>query len=130
ATLLLYALRTGILEEYRLPAWETRAPRRAAYQSPELIQWINGCPELTDPTHMITGRLLIEHLEQLFCDFRCSERPSAGGVRRMMPTAHGVLSAHAPGLRIYGWCLGASCFVGITGALERQTKDDHQLNNR
>jgi hypothetical protein len=124
------ALRAGVLVEYRLPDWETRPIVRPAYHAPDLMQWVDATPEMIDARHALTGRLLVEHLDQLFCDFRCSDRPPAGDVRRMMPTGRGVLSAHAPGLRVYGFCASPGRFVGITAALERDTKNDRRLNAR
>jgi hypothetical protein len=122
------ALRRRILEGYRLPDWETRPPRRPLYVASELDQWIDGTPELL--VEKVGPRLLIEHLEQLLCDFRCSERPPAADIRRMKPTPRGILSAHAPGLRIYGWCCEPGRFIAIDAALERETKSDKTLNDR
>ena len=101
---------------------------RTLYVAPNLDQWVDATAELL--TEWIGPRLLIEHFEQLLCDLCCSARPVAGSVRRMMPTHEGVLSAHAPGLRIYGWCCAPGLFVAIDGALERATKSDKKLNDR
>lgn len=124
------ALRAKVLVEYRLPNWETRPIVRPAYFAASLMQWADGSAELIDGALAKSGRLLAEHLDQLFCDFRCSERPPTGDVRRMKPTARGILSAHAPGLRVYGWCAGPACFIGVTAALERDTKTDKRLNDQ
>jgi hypothetical protein len=122
------ALRRSVLEEYRLPDWETRLMRRPLYFAPELPQWVSATPELLK--QRIGPRLLVEHFEQLLCDFCCSERPPAADVRRMTPTGVGILSAHAPGLRVYGWCCAPGRFVAIDAALETTTKFDKGLNNR
>jgi hypothetical protein len=122
------ALRRGVLDEFSLPDWEVRPKVRPVYVAPELQQWVDSTPELLAQT--IGSRLLIEHLEQLFCDFSCSERPPAGDVRRMMPTSQGILSVHAPGLRVYGWCCAPGRLVATDAALERATKADKTLNNR
>src|SRR6266403_1956759 len=97
------ALSRGVLERYIVPEWEVRPQLRPAYTAPELTQWADSTLELVDEAAKIGRRLLIEHLEQLFCDFACSERPPAGDVRRMIPTGRGILSVHAPGVRVYGW---------------------------
>lgn len=124
------ALRAKVLEAYRLPDWETRPIVRAAYFAPQLMQWADASAELVDDAFALSGRLLAEHLDQLFCDFRCSKRPPAADVRRVMPTGQGILSAHAPGLRVYGWCAAPAVFVGVAAALELDTKTDKALNDR
>src|SRR5260221_8152569 len=52
-----------------------------------------------------------DHLEQTFCDFRCSPRFTAGDLKRMMPTAKGIRTMRPPKLRIYGWCPKPHAFV-------------------
>lgn len=69
-------------------------------------------------------------MEQALADMRCSERPSCGDLRRMMPTKNGVWSLHAAGSRIYGWVPRPNAFVAVTFALERDTKSDKSLNDR
>jgi len=124
------ALRSGVLEEYRLPDWEVRPKLRPAFLAQELLQWADSTPELMDNAKAIGRRLLIEHLAQLFCDFSCSKRPPAGDVRRMIPTKRGVVSVHAPGLRVYGWSCRPGCLIAITAALETDTKLNRKLNDR
>lgn len=104
--------------------------RRLAYVTGALQAWADATTALTDPAFGIGRRLLLDHLEQLMCDLRCAVRPPAGDVRRMMPTAEGILKAHAPGLLIYGWCCGPGVFVAAAGALEIETKTDKRLNDR
>jgi hypothetical protein len=74
---------------------------------------------------------MFEHLLQALCEFRCGKRPAgAGDLRRLMPTKNGVWSFHTVGLRTYGWCPKPHSFVAITGALERDTKLDKELNDK
>jgi hypothetical protein len=80
-------------------------------------------------TTKIGGRTLHEHLELAFCNFRCERNHSAGDLRRMMPTRDGIISLHAPGLRIYGWCPRANELAAVTFALETETKSDKTLND-
>ncbi len=122
-------IRRQTLREYVLPDWETRLPLRRLLYAPALLHWADATPALVDEHCAVGGRLLIEHLEILLCDFRCAERPPAGDVRRMIPTARGVLSIHAPGLRVYGWSSEPGELVTITAALERDTKADGSLND-
>jgi hypothetical protein len=74
-------------------------------------------------------RTLFEHVEQMFCDFRCAPRFSAGDLRRMLPTKKGIWKMHPPKVRIYGWCPAPNSFVAVTGALEADTKRDKKLND-
>jgi transcriptional regulator with XRE-family HTH domain len=76
------AIRKGVLDEFELPDWEIRLPIRLLYVTAEVIQWAQTKPELHDLALARGGRLLIEHLEQMFCDFRCAQRPAAGDLRR------------------------------------------------
>jgi hypothetical protein len=124
------ALSCGVLERYSIPEWEVRPPLRPVYVAPELMQWADSTPGLVDETAKIGRRLLIEHLDQLFCDFGCSERPPAGDVRRMIPTGRGIISVHAPGLRVYGWSAPPGHLVAICAALESDTKANKRLNDR
>jgi hypothetical protein len=94
------------------------------------FDWVEQTPELVDAIYKQGGRTLLEHLEQTFCDFRCSERPAAGDLRRMMPNKHGIWKLHPPGLRIYGWCPAPATFVAVAGALETATKTVSMLNDK
>ena len=125
---LLDAIRSGALERFDLPEWETRSARRPLYVSRELIDWLENTLEL----HMSTigGRTLCEHLEQAFCAFRCDQHVQYADLKRMRPTRAGVWHMYPPGLRVYGWCPDAHAFVAVTAALEIDTKQDRGLNDR
>jgi hypothetical protein len=118
----------GILVPYRVPKWESRLPIHPLYVADELFRWADNKAELRSRKY--GGRTLLEHLEQTFCDFRCSERPPAGDLRRMVPNKHGIWKMQPVGLRIYGWCPAVKTFAAVTAALEKETKDDKQLNDR
>lgn len=120
----------GVLQLFDLPPWESRLPLWPLYVTPALEAWANRTPELTDPTMKIGGRFLGEHMVQCLSDFRCSRRPPAGDLRRMMPNRKGIWKFHPPGLRLYGWCPTPRTFVVVTGALETDTKSDKRLNDR
>lgn len=120
----------GELKPYELPDWEARLPINPLCYTPALEKWIRATEELNDPTMKIGGRTMLEHLDQTFCDLRCSDRPAAGNLRRMMPNRHGIWKLHPPGLRIYGWCPAPRSFVAVTGALESETKTNKKLNDK
>jgi hypothetical protein len=124
------AIAGGILVAYELPPWEPRLPIRSLSVRPELLAWADGTPELHDKKLAIGRRTLFEHLLQMFCDFRCSERFHAGDLRRMLPNKKGIWKMHPPGLRIYGWCPQQHAFVAVTGALEKDSKTDKKLNDK
>jgi len=124
------AVAAQVLEPYPLPDWEVRLPIRPVGVAFELWDWIDGKDELHDMALAVGRRTLFEHLEQMFCDFRCAPRFPAGDLRQMMPTKHGVRSMRQAGLRIYGWCPKPHAFVAITGALEIDTKTDKKLNDK
>src|SRR4051794_18928911 len=121
------ALVRGTLEDFELPDWEARLPIRPLHVTPELFNWAEAKPELRDETLAVGRRTLFEHLTQMFSDFGCSQRPSAGDLRRMMPTARGIWSMHPVGLRVYGWCPAPSTFGAVPAALELETKQDRRL---
>ncbi|MGY3034756.1 hypothetical protein ACVIIV_003926 [Bradyrhizobium sp. USDA 4354] len=116
------ALRGAGLELYELPDWETRQPIRQLWIEPSFWNWFD-----TDPLHdedlKIGGKTIGEHIEQMFCDLRCSERPGGGDLKRMRPTNKGVWKFHPAGARLYGWAAKEECMVVVTGALEAETKD-------
>jgi hypothetical protein len=116
------AVNAKLLEPYELPDWETRLPIRSLWVAFELWDWIDGKDELQDKTQGVGGRTLFEHLEQLFCDFRCSNPFPAGDLRQMMPTTKGIRTLRPAKLRIYGWCPKPHAFVAVTGAFEADTK--------
>jgi hypothetical protein len=124
------AIAAKALEVYDLPQWEVRQPIRQLWVNPELWDWVDRTPQLRSKRDRVGGRTLEEHLDQMFCDFRCSDPFPAGDLRRLMPNKHGVRSLHPPKLRIYGWCPGPHQFVAVTGALEAETKADKSLNDR
>ena len=78
----------------------------------------------------IGRRTLFEHIEQMFCDFRCSPVFPAGDLRQMLPNQKGVRKMHPPKLRIYGWCPAPHAFVAVTAAFEADTKTDKKLNDK
>jgi hypothetical protein len=124
------AVKAKVLEPYDLPDWERRLPIRSLWVAYELWDWTDSTGALHDMAHRIGGRTLYEHLEQMFCEFRCAPRFPAGDLRQMMPTRKGVRKLHPPKLRIYGWCPRSHAFVAVTGALEADTKSDKKLNDK
>lgn len=123
-------LAKGELELYELPDWESRMPINPLYFPPTFGEWAVNKNELKDEALKQGGRTLLEHLEQMFCDVRCSERPAAGNLKRITPTKHGIWKLHPPGLRIYGWSPAPRSFVAVTAALESETKSDKNLNDK
>lgn len=119
----------GSLTLFELPEYESRLPIRSLHLASPLLLWIENTSELDDVQHAEGGRLLIEHLIQSLCDFRCSQRPSAGELRRVMPTGDGIWKLHTVGLRLYGWCPQPHALVLASGALAVQTKADRKLND-
>jgi hypothetical protein len=83
------AVKAQVLELYRLPDWEQRLPIRLLWVAYELWDWTDNTGALHDMALGVGRRTLFEHLEQTFCDFRCSPRFTAGDLKRMMPTAKG-----------------------------------------
>ena len=123
-------IENGTLELFEVPDWQSRLPIHRLYVATELIEWIDAKKELHSKRFAQGGRTLFEHLEHTFCDFRCSERPPAGDLRRMTPNNQGIWKMHPVGLRIYGWCPAHCTFVAVTAALEMETKKDKRLNNK
>jgi hypothetical protein len=123
------AVKAQVLEPYALPQWESRLAIRPLWISYVFWDWADK-DELHDIVHGIARRTLFEHIEQMFCDFRCSERFSAGDLRRILPTKKGVWKMHPPRLRIYGWCPAPHSFVVVGGAFESDTKNDKKLNDK
>jgi hypothetical protein len=125
------AVAAKVLEPYRLPDWEVRLPIRPLWVAFEFWDWADGRNDLHDMAVGVGRRTLFEHIEQMFCDFRCSQRFSAGDLRRMMPDTKGIRKMHPPKLRIYGWCPKPNNrFVAVAGALEWETKSDKKLNGK
>jgi hypothetical protein len=120
----------GVLELFEVPDWESRMAIHPLYVAAELFDWVDGTPELQAPKLGRGGRTLFEHLLLTFCDFRCSIRPPAGDLRRMIPNKHGIWKMHPFGLRVYGWFAAECTFVAVTAALESETKADKTLNNQ
>jgi hypothetical protein len=118
-----------VAEAYVLPSWEVRQTVNQLWVTPGFWQGFDGTAALHDEKLAQGGRTVGEHIEQGLCDFRCSERPSAGDLRRMMPNKHGVWKIHVPGARIYGWCPRVRSFVAVSFALEGDTKTDKALND-
>ena len=123
------AVAAQVLETFPLPDWEGRLPIRPLWVAFELWDWVDGKNELHDMALAIGRRTLFEHLEQMFCDFRCSQRFPAGDLKQMMPTKRGIRTMRPPKLRIYGWCPKPHAFVAVCGALEDDTKTDRKLND-
>src|SRR5262245_10676551 len=121
------AVKSKALEVFDLPEWEIRLPIRRLWVNPELWDWADSTPELWDMKFSEGRRTLFEHMEQLFCDFVCSEPFPAGDLKQMKPTGHGIRKMHPLRLRIYGWCPGPHQFVAVTGALEAATKSDKSV---
>ena len=123
------AITKGALEPFALPCIETRMAQRALYVAPELYDWSDNQPELTNKTHSVGGRLLVEHLIQTLCDLRCAARPGGGDLRRLTPTRDRVWTLRPTKLRVYGWFCAPRVMVLISGALESETKLNRSLND-
>lgn len=121
------AIAQKALEIYTLPQWERRKPIRDLWFAPQLWDWVDGTQGMSEK---VGGRTLDEHIELMFCEFRCAEPFPAGDLRQSMPTKDGIRKLYPPKLRIYGWCPAANEFVAVTGALEADTKKDKSLNNK
>jgi hypothetical protein len=118
-----------VVEVYELPAWEVRQTVNQLWIASNFWTLFDAADALHDKELAIGGRTIGEHIEQGLCDFRCSERPAAGDLRRMLPNKHGVWKIHVPGARIYGWCPKIRSFVVVTFALEIDTKQNKKLND-
>jgi len=118
-----------IAEVYDLPAWEVRQTINQLWVAPGFWNSFDSTNALHDEKLAQGNRTIGEHIEQGLCDFRCSERPGAGDLRRMLPNKHGVWKMHIPGARIYGWCPKKRAFVAVAFALEADTKKDKKLND-
>jgi hypothetical protein len=124
------AVKDKVLEPYTLPDWELRLPIRPLWVAFVLWDWIDGEDDLHNVALGVGRRTLCEHIEQMFCDFRCSPRFPAGDLRQMLPTKKGVRKIHPPKMRIYGWCPAPHAFVAVTAAFETDTKKDKKLNGQ
>jgi hypothetical protein len=124
------AVSARVLELYDLPDWEMRPPIRRLWVACELWDWIDDQADLHDIKLAVGGRTPFEHLEQVFCEFRCAQPFPAGDLRRMIPNAKGVWSMHSPRLRTYGWFPYPHSFVAVTAARESETKIERRLNDR
>lgn len=122
-------VQTKIVEVYQLPSWEPRLPLRQLWVAYQFWDWVENTIELHDDSFKSGGRTLFEHMEQIFCDFRCSKRIGAGDIRRMVPNVDGIRKMHPVGLRIYGWAPEKDSFVAVTGTLESVTKRDKMTND-
>jgi len=93
------------------------------------LEWTDLVDDFLAEEFRTSRRSHAEHLEMMFSDYRCADRPGAGDLKRMKPTGQGVRKMHPPGLRIYGFCLKpGAAFVAVTGALEIETKRDGRVN--
>lgn len=119
----------GVLELVQLPPWEGREPLRPLYAAPEFFEWADATAFLVDEANKVGDRTPHEHMEQMFAEFRCSERPAGGDLHRVMPTKHGVWKMQPAKLRIYGWFHTPKQFVAISGATEPDTKAIKGLND-
>jgi hypothetical protein len=124
------AVKAKVLEPYTLPDWDLRLPIRPLWVAFVLWDWIDGRDDLHDMALGVGRRTLFEHIEQMFCDFRCSPRFPAGDLRQMLPNPKGIRKMHPPKLRIYGWCPAPHAFVAVTAAFESDTKTDKKLNDK
>jgi len=86
--------------------------------------------ELHDMALGVGRRTLFEHVEQMFCEFRCAPRFPAGDLRQMIPSKNGIRKLHPPKLRVYGWCPAPHSFVAVTAAFEADTKSNKKLNDQ
>jgi len=117
----------GHLVAFELPEWERRMPIRLLYVTPAFLKWGNGTAVLHDTSKLFGRRTMHEHLLNLLSDIRCSERPPAGDLRRMVPNNKGIWRWHSPGLRCYGWFPRVETLAIVTGALADDTKA-HKTN--
>jgi hypothetical protein len=124
------AVAAQVLEPYELPDWEKRLPIRSLWVSYAFWDWADSKEELHGKSLMVGRRTPYEHIEQMFCDFRCSSCFPAGDLRQMMPNSKGVRKMHPPHVRIYGWAPQPHAFVAVTGALETETKINKKLNDK
>ena len=120
-------MRCTAIGEFGLPAWEDRSPVRPLWVAEELFAWADNTMELHRTR--IGGRSLFEHLEHMFCDFRCSPKINHADLKRMLPTRDGVWHMYPAGLRVYGWCPSPNSFVAVTAATAAATKTDPTLND-
>lgn len=113
------ALRDKILEEFELPAHETRDARRPIFVAPEFFEWVDNNEDIYAEkwSQHDGGRSRFEHLLSAFAEFRCAERPIVGDLKRVMPTSKGIWKVQAPGVRAYGWVPAPHQIVIVTGAL-------------
>ncbi|MCW2227220.1 hypothetical protein [Bradyrhizobium elkanii] len=118
-----------IAETYELPGWEARQTVNQLWVTTSFWQSFDATDALHDEKIKLGGRTIGEHIEQGLRDFRCSERPGAGDLRRLLPNKYGVWKIHVPGARIYGWCPRARAFVAVGFAIEADTKTDKKLND-
>ncbi|UGY15085.1 hypothetical protein HAP48_0042265 [Bradyrhizobium septentrionale] len=107
-------------------------PIRQLWIAPSFWEWFDAEEALHDLKRKSGGKTLGEHIIQMFCDLRCSERPGAGDVRKMMPTKKHVWKLHPPKSRLYGWAVREECLAIIYGATESATKDksDGNISNK
>lgn len=115
------------LDEYAMPEEDERCPTRPLFVASALFDYVSITPCFADGSLLSGGRTPLDHLEQLFCDLRCSTRARVGDMRRMMPTKIGIWKAHAPLLRVFGWCWAPHCFAAVSVALERDLKSQASL---
>jgi hypothetical protein len=123
-------IKATVLEVYELPEWESRLPVNPLWIADQFWKEFDALPELHDMDFAEGGRSLAEHTHQIFCDFRCAKRPSAGDLKRMTPTSKGVWKLHPACVRIYGWCPKPRSFIAVTLALKTATLTDPTLNNQ
>lgn len=124
------AVAAGVIGVFELPETDRRLAIRPLWVTQAFLDWADDTAELHDPAFALGGRTLFEHLSQWLCDFRCSEHPAYGDLRRLMPTRHGLWKMHPLRVRVYGWAPRVHSFVAVTAALESETKTDKTLNNR
>mgnify|MGYP006983099743 CR=1 FL=1 len=113
---------------YELPDWEPRQAIRRLWIAKDFWVEFDAIDELHEVRASLGRRSIGEHIEAMFNDLRCAERPSAGDLRRMMPNKDGIWKLHPPGARVYGWCPFPESFVAVTLALEPDTKDKSKGN--
>jgi len=117
-----------VLEAHRLPDWEVREALHLFWVGKHFWDEFDDEPRLHSKNYAVGGRTLGEHIEQTFCDFRCSPRPPAGELRRMTPNSDGVWKIHPQRTRVFGWCPGPRSFVAVTLALEEDLKAKNGQN--
>jgi hypothetical protein len=113
-------LRSGDIERYQLPQWETREPIRELYGIPELFDWVMENPIMQDESDKKGGKDRLEHLQALFSEFRCDKQPGGGNLRRVNPSGEGVFKLQPYGARVFGVFIEPKVFIGVCAIVSEE----------